>query len=108
VKRMKVLFHTRGSMILAGTLLLLGSSSQVKGISPTPFEPPVVQTPPVVVTATPPTVTITKVPTPPGGTTQSAPEPATLLSGLLGAVLLGLYGRRREHHPAVCSNAVAG
>jgi hypothetical protein len=102
---MRIVRHTQRSLILAGALLLLGSSAQVRARSPAPMDndpPPVVQTPPVVVTTTPPPVVIQNKPppcnggTPPGGTTQTAPEPATLLSSLLGVGLLGLYGRRKR------------
>jgi hypothetical protein len=95
---MRIVRHTQRSLILAGALLLLGVSGQVQARSPVPMDDvPDVQWPPVVITTyTPPPVFITNVP--PGGTTQSAPEPATLLSGLLGAALLGLCGRRRRRN----------
>ena len=52
-------------------------------------------TPPSGGTTTPPTGT------PPGGVTQSAPEPATLLTGLLGSGLFGLYAAFRRKRRAV-------
>lgn len=74
-------------------------------LTPTLTPPAVVTPPPTVVT--PPEVT----PPPPGpGTsgggpvpplpTQNLPEPATLLTGLVGSGLLGLYAAYRRKKPA--------
>jgi hypothetical protein len=89
---------TRGSMLLAlGAALLLAGPLLARNPIPSD-EPPTVQTPPVTHTTdfppdNPPS-------TPPGGTTQHAPEPVTLVSGLIGVGLLSFWSRRRKQQPA--------
>jgi LPXTG-motif cell wall-anchored protein len=103
---MKTFARTQLFAALAVGGLLLGSRSveaRYRHFDPPPPPPPPVIPPPI----TPPTVTTTGEPPtcePPGtppGSTQHAPEPATLVSGLLGAGLLGLFTRRRKKQVVV-------
>src|SRR5436190_23879412 len=87
----------RGGMLLALGGLFLGLAGRAEAYFHYPKEPPHVNPPPPEVTGNP------GCPDPchhdhdhcggggqpPGGGTQNAPEPASLLSGLIGAGLLG-------------------
>jgi LPXTG-motif cell wall-anchored protein len=88
--------------LAVGGLLLLGRQveARYRHFEPPPIPPTIVIPPPSVIP--PPAITTQEPPPchePPGtppGTTQHAPEPATLISGLLGAGILGLFSRRRK------------
>ena len=97
----------RGSTVLAlGAAVLLSLAGRVEARYPYPEDPPTVTTPPP-----PPPGTTTGDcegeeccedcggSTPPGGT-QHMPEPATLVSALLGAGLMGAYATRRRRKQA--------
>jgi hypothetical protein len=89
---------TRGNMLLVlGAALLLAGPLLARNPIPND-QPPTVQNPPDTQTTgstdTPPPST------PPGGSTQHAPEPASLVTGLIGAGLLGFWSRRRKLLPA--------
>lgn len=87
----------RGRAILAVGLFLLIPLATVEGRSPPPNDnPPGVEDPPP---GTGQGCTGDCDPNPPDtppGNTNHMPEPATLLSGLIGAGILSVYARRRR------------
>src|SRR5262245_37669508 len=93
---MAICVRMRGSMLLALGGLVLGLAGRAEPRFPYPKDHPHVQTPPPKVTEHPPPGGGNTGGGPPGGGTQQAPEPATLLSSLLGAGLVGFYTRRRK------------
>ena len=92
----------RGGMLLALGGLFLGLAGRAEAYFHYPKEPPHVQVPPPEVTGGPECDHHHHHchdgcgGTPPGGGTQNAPEPASLVSGLIGAGLLSFYARRRK------------
>lgn len=93
----------RGGMLLALGGLVLGLAGRAEARFPYPKDPPKVHVPPPEVTGEPPDCEHPCHPpcgTPPGGGTQNAPEPASVVSGLIGASLLGFYARRRKQAAA--------
>jgi hypothetical protein len=105
-RRRARMFKIRASMILGAALaalLVLQTVAQARFPVPTGDPPPVVETPPP---ETPPGGT-QGCPggdcggTPPGGETQHAPEPATMISGLIGIGMALAYSRRRKNKAEV-------
>lgn len=123
---MRKTLRTRGSMILGATVVMaaLGSilccPSPAEAFHPPVFLPPPPPPPPPPPLITPPPPVVIPPPpdnpppnnpppnnpppgTPPGGQ-QHSPEPATLVTGLIGSGLAGLFAvRRRRKLPASAS-----
>lgn len=92
-------FSLKGGALLALAGLLLGAAQVSAGFPSNSNDPPDIQTPPEEC-QNPPGECPCNCPTPPGGGTQSAPEPATLVSGLIGAGLASFVGLRKRRKAA--------
>jgi hypothetical protein len=91
--------RTRGRALLAaGVCLLLSIAGEGQARSPIPYTPPptVEEPPPGTNTGCKGDCDEDPPPETPPGETNHMPEPATMVSGLIGAGLMSLYAARRR------------